>query len=68
MPAATPTHIVDRLSAEMQKAVNTPSVRARLLDLGLDPVASNPAAMAKRWKEDANFWPKLIRERNISLD
>ncbi len=22
----------------------------------------------RRWKEDANFWPKLIRERNISLD
>lgn len=68
VPAATPADIIERLSAEMQKAVNTPSVRARLLDLGLDPVPSDPVAMAKRWKEDANFWPKLIRERNISLD
>jgi tripartite-type tricarboxylate transporter receptor subunit TctC len=68
VPAATPAHIVERLSVEMQKAVNTPSVRTRLLELGLDPVPSNPAVMAKRWKEDANFWPKLIRERNISLD
>ena len=62
------THIVDRLSAEMQKAVNTPSVRARLLELGLEPVPSDPANMAKRWREDVNVWPKLIRERNISLD
>lgn len=68
VPAATPADIVERLSTEMQKAVNTPSVRARLLELGLDPVPSNPAVMAKRWQADANFWPKLIRERNISLD
>lgn len=68
VPAATPADIVERLSTEMQKAINTPSVRARLLNLGLDPVPSDRAAMAKRWKDDANFWPKLIRERNISLD
>lgn len=68
VPAATPAHIVDRLSAEMQKAINTPSVRNRLLELGLEPVASDPATMAKRWREDADFWPKLIRQRNISLD
>ena len=68
VPSTTPAHIVDRLSAEMQKAVNTPSVRARLLELGLEPVPSDPANMAKRWREDVNVWPKLIRERNISLD
>jgi tripartite-type tricarboxylate transporter receptor subunit TctC len=68
VPAGTPAHIVDRLSSEMQKAVNTPSVRTRLLELGLEPVGSDPAGMAKRWRDDANFWPKLIRERNISLD
>ena len=68
VPSTTPAHIVDRLSAEMQKAVNTPSVRARLLELGLEPIPSDPANMAKRWREDVNFWPKLIRERNISLD
>lgn len=41
VPTGTPADIVDRLSTEMQKAVNTPSVRARLLELGLDPVPSN---------------------------
>lgn len=68
VPASTPAPIVERLSMEMQKAVNTPSVKARLLDLGLEPVPSDAAAMTKQWKTDASYWPKLIRDRSINLD
>lgn len=68
VPASTPAPIVEKLSTVMQKAINTPSVKARLLELGLQPVASDAAGMALQWNQDANFWPKLIRQRNISLD
>lgn len=68
VPAATPSQIIGKLSTEMQKAVSTPGVRARLLELGLEAVPSDPAGMAKRWQEGASFRPKLIRERNISFD
>lgn len=67
-PASTPASIVQKLGSEMQKAINTPSVKARLLELGLEPVASDAAGMAVQWNQDANFWPKLIRQRGISLD
>ncbi|WP_028998320.1 Bug family tripartite tricarboxylate transporter substrate binding protein [Azohydromonas australica] len=68
VPASTPAPITERLSTEMQKAISTPSVRTRLLELGLEPVGSDASAMTTQWKTDANFWPKLIRERGISLE
>jgi len=67
-PASTPAAIVQKLGSEMQKAINTPSVKARLLELGLEPVASDAAGMTSQWNHDANLWPKLIRQRGISLD
>lgn len=67
-PASTPAAIVQKLGSEMQKAINTPSVKARLLELGLEPVASDAAGMAAQWSHDTNLWPKLIRQRGISLD
>lgn len=68
VPSSTPASIVQTLSSEMQKAIATPSVKARLLELGLEPVASDAPAMALQWNQDASFWPKLIRQRGISLD
>ena len=68
VPASTPAPIVEKLGTEMQKAINTPSIKARLLEMGLQPVASDAATMAMQWNQDTNYWPKLIRQRNISLD
>lgn len=68
VPAATPKGVIARLSDEMQKAINTPSVRTRLTDLGLELTPSDPAAMVELWNRDDNLWPKLIRDSNIKLD
>jgi tripartite-type tricarboxylate transporter receptor subunit TctC len=68
VPAGTPKEIVDKLSAELQKAINAPSVRARLLELGVEPTPSGPAAMADHWRSESAYWPKFIRERNITLE
>jgi len=68
VPAGTPKEIVDRLSAELQKAIDTASVRAQLLELGIEPTPSDPAAMAAHWRGETAFWPKFIRERNIVLE
>jgi tripartite-type tricarboxylate transporter receptor subunit TctC len=68
VPAGTPKEIVDKLSAELQKAINAPSVRTRLLELGVEPTPSGPAAMADHWRSESAYWPKFIRERNITLE
>lgn len=68
VPAATPKDVVKRLGEEMQKAINTPSVRARLTEMGLEPAPSDASVMAGHWKNEAGYWPKLIRERGITLE
>jgi tripartite-type tricarboxylate transporter receptor subunit TctC len=41
-PAKTPPAVLAQLSTEVQKAVATPAIRARLIDLGFKPVGSPP--------------------------
>ena len=67
-PATTPKEIVAKLSTELQKAINTPSVRARLLELGLEPTPSDAATMARLLDQESAYWPKLIKDRRITLD
>lgn len=68
VPAGTPQDIVARLSNELQRAINTPTVRTRLTELGLELTPSDPKAMIDRWRQDDGLWPKLIRDNNIKLD
>lgn len=68
VPASTPKAIQDKLSSELQKAINIPAVSARLVELGVEPLPSDAAALNKRWSEDAAYWPKLIKDRQITLD
>src|SRR5437762_5333519 len=51
LPLATPNAIVERLNAEMVKAVNAPEVRDQLIAQGPDPIGSTPA-MLTQWPED----------------
>jgi tripartite-type tricarboxylate transporter receptor subunit TctC len=68
VPAATPKETVDKLSAELQKAINAPTVRARLLELGVEPTPSDPSTMAAHWRSESAYWPKFIQERHITLE
>jgi tripartite-type tricarboxylate transporter receptor subunit TctC len=67
-PAGTPTAIVDKVSAEVAKALATPDVRKRLTDISLEPVGSTPAEFAAIVKSDYDKWGKVIRAANIRLD
>ena len=42
LPVGTPKPIVDRLNAEVVKAVNAPDVREKLIAQGLEPIGSPP--------------------------
>jgi len=64
-PAGTPKPIVDRLNAEVTKALLLPDVRTRLLDLGAEP-SPMPVADFTRWvQNEVNTWTKLAKEAGI---
>jgi len=68
VPRGTPPEIVTRLTAEMNKAILVPEVKARLEDFGLEVAPGDgPAAAAFIQKETA-FWHALIKERHLSAE
>lgn len=64
-PRGTPRPIVDRLNAELVRAVGDPAVRDRLLPLGLQPAASTPAQLAETTRASHARIGRLIREAGI---
>jgi len=65
-PRGTPRAIVDRLHAEVVKAVQRQEVAARLALDGTEPVASSPKEFATHLRAEAQQWSKVAKAANIS--
>ena len=50
-PAGTPRPIVERLNAELVRAIASPDVREKLIAQGLEPIGSPPETVTK-WTQD----------------
>ncbi len=68
VPKGTAPEIVARLTAEMNKAITTPDVKARLEDFGLEVTPSDGPALAAFLRNETAFWHKLIKERGLSAE
>lgn len=68
VPGKTPKPIVDRLNAELVKALKETDVRARFTQIGAEPVGSSPQELANTLKTETARWAKIVRERNITAD
>jgi len=67
-PAGTPKPIVERLNAEIVKALKSPDVAERFASLGMEPVANTPAQMAEFNKAEVAKWAKIVKEANIRAE
>jgi len=68
VPAGTPQPIVDKLGAEVADIVKSPTVHARLTQMGLVPVASLPAEFKAQLEKDSLHWKQSAETLGISLD
>jgi len=68
VPKGTPADIRQRLTAEMNKAITTPDVKARLEGFGLEVAPSDAAALERLLARERAFWHPLIRQRGISAE
>src|SRR5687768_5185671 len=64
-PAGVPREIVNRMSAEVAKALGAPDVRERLAALGSDAVGSSPEEAAARIKREFPRYAQAIKKANI---
>lgn len=67
-PPNLPKPIVERLNAEVRKAVAAPDVKSKLESMGGDGKPSSPAEMKALVAKQYATWSKLAREANISID
>lgn len=65
-PAHTPQSIINRLSAEVHKAVN-PQFKERLAKQGLDAVGGTPGAMLATMRSDYKRWGNVIKSAGIKI-
>jgi tripartite-type tricarboxylate transporter receptor subunit TctC len=68
-PAGTPRPILDRMHAEMKKALGLPDVRKSLTEAqGMEIVASSPDEMQKFIAAEMQRWGKVVKENGVKAD
>lgn len=64
-PANTPKAIVERMSAEINKAIQSPDGRERMLQMGLLATGTTPDEFAEVIRRDTPRWGDVIRKAGI---
>jgi tripartite-type tricarboxylate transporter receptor subunit TctC len=64
-PAATPREIIQRLNAEVRKALAAPDLQQRFAELSLSVTPSSPEELDALIKSEAVRWGEVIRRANI---
>jgi tripartite-type tricarboxylate transporter receptor subunit TctC len=67
-PAGTPAAIVDRLSAELRKLVDTEEVKQRIHFEGGDPLTSTPAEYAADIDKEEKKWSGLVHRLRLKVE
>lgn len=68
LPAGAPAALVNRLHADILKALATPELRERLQSQGLEPVGDTPQAFAAYVKQQIGQWTKVVKEAGIKVE
>ena len=67
-PAGTPRDIVNRLSAEVAKAVASPDIKSRFEALSIEPVGNTPEQAAKYLADEIAKWSKVITTAGVKAE
>ena len=67
-PAGTPQEIVDKLSAELRKLIETDDVKQRIHAEGGDPMTSTPAEYAADIDKEETKWGGLVHKLGLKVE
>jgi tripartite-type tricarboxylate transporter receptor subunit TctC len=67
-PRGTPAAIVDGLNKQINAALDYPSMRTRLTDLGCDIFTGSPADFAKFIESETRKWAEVIKYTGVTAD
>ena len=67
-PAGTPSEIVAKLNAEVQKIMQSPDVQKRLETEGARFIPTTPGQFASFQRDELAKWAKIIKDANIKAE
>ena len=67
-PKGTPANIVDKLNREINDALADPKMKARLAELGGDPIAGTPADFWKIHTYETEKWAKVVKSSGAKVE
>lgn len=67
-PAGTPEPVLGQISAALQKALDTPEVKARIAQLGGERHPAGPEAAQSFIRQQMGLWAQLVKARSITLE
>jgi tripartite-type tricarboxylate transporter receptor subunit TctC len=67
-PAGTPKPVVDKLQAEVAKALKAPDVAKKLAEIGLEPVGGTPDELAAYQKAEITKWAQVVKDSGAKAD
>ncbi len=67
-PAGTPQAIIDRLHAEIVRAMRSPEVRDRIAAEGADVIAGTPDELAGYMKSESEKWAQVIKAAGLKAE
>ncbi len=67
-PKGTPAAVIDKIQAEVAKALADPGVKAKADASGLFPATSTPAEFAAFIRKEAQRWSSIVKETGMKYD
>ena len=67
-PRGTPAAIVQKLAEHIQRALQQPETRKKLMDIGVEPLYMGPAQLDAYVKDERPKWGGIIKAANIRVD
>jgi tripartite-type tricarboxylate transporter receptor subunit TctC len=67
-PAGVKPDIVNRLSAEVARIMNTADVKRQLAKVEVEPVTTTPSEFAALFRAETEKWARVIREADIKVE
>jgi len=64
-PAGTPANLIGRLNSEIVKAINSPDLKKRFTEGGVEPLTSTPEEFAKFIAVETPRYAKIVKDANI---
>ena len=68
VPTGTPRDVVSKLNVEFVQMVKLPDIRARMADLGADPVGSTPEQLGEIMRADIAKYRRVAKQARVAID